>query len=127
MSIPKPNLKCPLCSKTPNYDRVQIILTDAMAYQDNRPFSSDCPTICFWTAICLYRFPNSRFRLWLSGWRRRQWSVICVQNSRPDHFFHQIIHYFNVVNVIVSISISRSCHLSELSLSLQVNKRLICI
>jgi hypothetical protein len=45
MSIPKPNLKCPLCSKTPNYDRVQIILTDAMAYQDNRPFDPEDPII----------------------------------------------------------------------------------
>jgi hypothetical protein len=45
MSIPKPNLKCPTCSKTPDFEKIQNILTDAMAYRDNRPFNTEDPII----------------------------------------------------------------------------------
>ncbi|CAN5376309.1 hypothetical protein BH18THE2_BH18THE2_25010 [soil metagenome] len=33
MAMLKADLKCPLCSMTPNYKRIQNILSDAMAYR----------------------------------------------------------------------------------------------
>ena len=43
--IPSKYLKCPTCHKTPNYDRIQNILTDAMPYRDNRRFNPEDPII----------------------------------------------------------------------------------
>jgi hypothetical protein len=43
--IPGKYLKCPTCLKTPNYLRIENILSDAMAYRDNRPFDSENPII----------------------------------------------------------------------------------
>jgi len=44
-------LKCPTCSKTPHYGRVQNIISDAMAYRDNRPFNKEDPVIVSETEI----------------------------------------------------------------------------
>jgi hypothetical protein len=49
--IPSKYLKCPTCYKTPNYDRVQDMLTDAMLYRDNRPFDPEDPIIVSETEI----------------------------------------------------------------------------
>lgn len=49
--VPSKYLKCPTCLKTPNYDKIQNILTDAMAYRDNRPFNSEDPIIVTDTEI----------------------------------------------------------------------------
>jgi hypothetical protein len=43
--IPSKYVKCPTCSKTPNYKRIQNILSDAMAYRDNRCFDPEDPII----------------------------------------------------------------------------------
>jgi hypothetical protein len=43
--IPSKYLKCPTCFRTPNYDKVQSLLTDAMAFRDNRPFNPEDPII----------------------------------------------------------------------------------
>jgi hypothetical protein len=43
--IPSKYLKCQICSKTPDYPRIQDILSDAMAYRDNRPFNPEDPVI----------------------------------------------------------------------------------
>ncbi|CAN5238042.1 hypothetical protein BH18THE2_BH18THE2_41820 [soil metagenome] len=44
-------LKCPICSKTPDYPRIQNILFDAMAYRDNRPFNPEDPIIVSETEV----------------------------------------------------------------------------
>ena len=49
--VPSKYLKCPTCHKTPNYDRIQNILTDAMARRDNRPFNPEDPIIVSETEI----------------------------------------------------------------------------
>jgi hypothetical protein len=43
--VPSKYLKCPTCHKTPNYDRIQNILSEAMVYRDNRPFNPEDPII----------------------------------------------------------------------------------
>jgi hypothetical protein len=43
--IPSKYLKRPTCFRTPNYDKVQSLLTDAMAFRDNRPFNPEDPII----------------------------------------------------------------------------------
>jgi hypothetical protein len=43
--IPSKYLKCPVCSKIPDYPRIQNILSDAMTYRDNRPFNPEDPVI----------------------------------------------------------------------------------
>ena len=43
--IPSKDMKCPTCSKTPNYNRIQNILSDAMAYKDNKSFDPEDPII----------------------------------------------------------------------------------
>jgi hypothetical protein len=43
--LPSKYLKCPTCHKTPNYDKIQTILSDAMAYRDYRPFNPEDPII----------------------------------------------------------------------------------
>jgi len=43
--MPSENLKCPTCHKTPHYGKVQNIISDAMAYRDNRPFNAKDPVI----------------------------------------------------------------------------------
>ena len=49
--IPSKFLKCPICSKTPDYQRIENILTDAMAYRDNRPFDPEDPIIISETEV----------------------------------------------------------------------------
>lgn len=49
--VPSKYLKCPTCLKDPNYKIVQSILTDAMAYRDNRPFDPDEPIIVSETEV----------------------------------------------------------------------------
>ncbi len=49
--IPGKYLKCPTCFKTPNYERIQNIISDAMAYRDNRPFNPEDPVIVTDTEI----------------------------------------------------------------------------
>jgi hypothetical protein len=49
--IPSKYLKCPTCYKTPNRDRVQDMLTDAMLYRDNRPFDPEDPIIISETEV----------------------------------------------------------------------------
>jgi hypothetical protein len=54
MSIPKiPSkyLKCPTCHKTPNYLRIENILSDAMVFRDNRAFNPEDPIIISETEI----------------------------------------------------------------------------
>lgn len=48
---PSKYLKCPICSKTPDYQRIENILTDAMAYRDNRPFNPEDPIIVSETEV----------------------------------------------------------------------------
>jgi hypothetical protein len=43
--IPSKDAKCPTCSKTLNYKRIQNILSDALAYRDNRCFDPEDPII----------------------------------------------------------------------------------
>ena len=43
--VPNKYVKCPTCLKTPNYRRIENILSDAMAYRDNRPFDPEDPII----------------------------------------------------------------------------------
>jgi hypothetical protein len=43
--IPSKYLKCPTCLKTLNYRIIENILSDAMAYRDNRPFDPEDPII----------------------------------------------------------------------------------
>jgi hypothetical protein len=43
--IPSRYIKCPTCFETPNYERIQSLLTDAMAFRDNRPFNPEDPII----------------------------------------------------------------------------------
>jgi hypothetical protein len=49
--VPSKYLKCPICSKTPDYQRIESILTDAMAYRDNRPFNPEDPIIVSETEV----------------------------------------------------------------------------
>jgi hypothetical protein len=49
--VPSKYLKCPTCHKTPNYDRILKILTDAMARRDNRPFNPEDPIVISETEI----------------------------------------------------------------------------
>jgi hypothetical protein len=43
--IPSKDVKCPTCSKTPNYNRIRNILSDALAYRDNRRYDPKDPII----------------------------------------------------------------------------------
>jgi hypothetical protein len=43
--VPSKYLKCPICHKTPNYERIQNILFDVMARRDNQPFNPENPII----------------------------------------------------------------------------------
>lgn len=49
--MPSKYLKCPTCFKTPDYSRIQNIITDAMAFRDNRPFNPEDPIIISETQI----------------------------------------------------------------------------
>ena len=49
--VPSRYLKCPTCHKTPNYDIILNILSDAMARRDNRPFNPEDPIIISETEI----------------------------------------------------------------------------
>lgn len=49
--IPSKYLKCPNCLKTSNYGRIEKILSDAMAFRDNRPFDPEDPIIVSETEI----------------------------------------------------------------------------
>ena len=49
--IPSKYLKCSTCLKTPNYRRIENILSDAMAYRDNRPFDPENPIIISETEV----------------------------------------------------------------------------
>jgi hypothetical protein len=49
--VPSKYLKCPTCHKSPNYDKIQTILSDAMVYRDNRPFDPENPIIISETEI----------------------------------------------------------------------------
>ena len=49
--VPSKYLKCPICSKTPDYQRIENILTDAMAYRDNRPSDPEDPVIISETEV----------------------------------------------------------------------------
>jgi hypothetical protein len=49
--IPSKNVKCPTCSQTPNCKKIQNILSDVMAYRDNRPFNPEDPIIVSETEI----------------------------------------------------------------------------
>jgi hypothetical protein len=49
--IPSKYLKCPTCLKTPNYRRIENILSDAMVYRDNRPFDPENPIIVSETVV----------------------------------------------------------------------------
>lgn len=49
--IPSKYMKCPACFKTPNYERIENILSDAMAYRDSRPFDPEDPVIVSQTEI----------------------------------------------------------------------------
>ena len=43
--IPSKDVKCPTCSKTPNYKRIRNILSDTLAYRDNRRYDPKDPII----------------------------------------------------------------------------------
>lgn len=45
MSLPKAHLRCPICSKAPDYSKILNILSDAMALRDNRPYNPADPVI----------------------------------------------------------------------------------
>jgi hypothetical protein len=49
--IPSKYLKCSTCLKIPNYRRIENILSDAMAYRDNRPFDPENPIIVSETEV----------------------------------------------------------------------------
>jgi hypothetical protein len=49
--IPSKYLICPACLKTPNYRRIENILSDAMAYRDDRPFDPENPIIVSETEV----------------------------------------------------------------------------
>jgi len=50
-SIPSKYLKCPTCYKTPHCGKVENIISDAMAYRDNRPYDPSDPVIVSETEI----------------------------------------------------------------------------
>jgi len=50
-NIPSKYVKCPICYKTPNPDKVQAIINDAMANRDSRPFNAEDPVIVSETQI----------------------------------------------------------------------------
>jgi hypothetical protein len=49
--IPSKYVKCPTCLKTPNYRRIENILSDAMVFRDNRPFDPENPIIVSETEV----------------------------------------------------------------------------
>jgi hypothetical protein len=49
--IPSKYVKCPTCLKTPNYRRIENILSDAMMFRDNRPFDPENPIIVSETEV----------------------------------------------------------------------------
>jgi hypothetical protein len=49
--IPSKYLKCPTCLKTPNYRRIENILSDAMMFRDNRPYDPENPIIVSETEV----------------------------------------------------------------------------
>jgi hypothetical protein len=49
--MPSKYVKCPICYKTPDPDKVQAIITDAMAFRDNRPFNPEDPIIVSETEV----------------------------------------------------------------------------
>jgi hypothetical protein len=49
--IPSKYVKCPTCLKTPNFRRIENILTDAMVFRDNRPFDPENPIIVSETEV----------------------------------------------------------------------------
>jgi hypothetical protein len=49
--IPSKYLKCPTCLKTPNYQIIENILSDAMVFRDNRPFHPENPIIVSETEV----------------------------------------------------------------------------
>jgi hypothetical protein len=52
--LPSKYLKCPTCLKTPNYRRIENILSDAMMFRDNRPFDPENPIIVSETGGILF-------------------------------------------------------------------------
>jgi hypothetical protein len=44
-NIPSKYVKCPICHKTPDPDKVQAIISDAMVFRDNRPFNPEDPIL----------------------------------------------------------------------------------
>ena len=49
--VPSKYLKCPTCLKTPNYRRIENILSDAIMFRDNRPFDPENPIIVSETEV----------------------------------------------------------------------------
>ena len=49
--LPSKYLKCPICLKTPNYRRIENILSDAMVFRDNRAFNPEDPIIVSETVV----------------------------------------------------------------------------
>jgi hypothetical protein len=49
--VPSKYLKCPTCFKTPNYNKVHNLLSDAMAHRENRPFDPEEPIIVSETEV----------------------------------------------------------------------------
>ncbi len=49
--MPSKYVKCPICYKIPNPDKVSAIISDAMAYRDNRPFNPEDPIIVSETEV----------------------------------------------------------------------------
>jgi hypothetical protein len=49
--LPSKYVKCPTCLKTPNYRRIENILSDAMVFRDNRAFNPEDPIIISETEV----------------------------------------------------------------------------
>lgn len=49
--IPSKYVKCPTCLKTPNYRKIENILSDAMMFRDNRAFNPEDPIIVSETEV----------------------------------------------------------------------------
>jgi hypothetical protein len=49
--LPSKYLKCPTCLKTPNYRRIENILSDAMVFRNNRAFDPENPIIIAETEV----------------------------------------------------------------------------
>jgi hypothetical protein len=73
--VPSKYLKCPTCFKTTNYDILQNIISDAMAYRDNRPFNPKDPIIVSKTEI--YCSQNA---MWLQLLERRKINIEQTQD-----------------------------------------------